>query len=249
MIYKLTQAQIDEILDLHQKWLDRDPAGKRANFSYMDLSGVDFSDRNLTRSNLSNANLECANLTGANMNGANLKFANLIGANFTGANLTSTNLKRANLISANLYCAILFEANLECANLTGANLNGANLKFANLTDANITGANLESIKEDFFTRLALAKNEVAGLYDYLLRGKIDGSCYEGECACFVGTIANIRHENYKNISNGLKPDSNSATEKFFLAIRAGDTPQNNPVAKIIAEWINEFMTQNNIVVN
>jgi hypothetical protein len=30
-------------------------------------------------------------------------------------------------------------------------------------------------------------------------------------------------------------------ERWFLAIKSGDTPETNPVAKITLEWIDEFL--------
>jgi hypothetical protein len=109
--------QLKEIFELHQKWLNDEAGGIRANLT----------DANLTGANLTRANLIDANLTGANLTGANLTGANLTGANLTGANLTD---------------AYLTYANLTDTNLTGANLTGANLTRANLIDANLIDANL-----------------------------------------------------------------------------------------------------------
>ncbi|HVW99019.1 MAG TPA: pentapeptide repeat-containing protein, partial [Candidatus Babeliaceae bacterium] len=121
-----------------------------------------------------------------------------------------------------------------------------NLSRADLSRANLSGANLSEIKEDFFKRLLIAKAEVVGLYDYLIRGKIDGYFYAGECACFVGSIAKIRKEGVDELSIDLKPDSSSLTERWFLGINEGDTPQSNQVSAITAEWIREFAKEHSI---
>jgi hypothetical protein len=191
-----------------------------------------------------------ANLTGANLYEANLYGANLYGADLTGANLTRANLYEANLYEANLYGADLTGANLTRANLTGANLTGANLYEANLTGANLyeanltganlTGANLDRIKYDFFGRMLMQKHEIPTLRENIISGNIDGSCYEGKCACFVGTIANAKHENYQFLN--LKPDANSTTERWFLAFKPGLTPENNQITKITLQWVDEFLT-------
>ena len=52
----MDQKLLKDILDKHQKWLNKEKGGERANLS-------------------------CANLSGANLSGANLRGANLIGAN------------------------------------------------------------------------------------------------------------------------------------------------------------------------
>jgi hypothetical protein len=124
--------QLKEILELHQKWLNDEDGGIRANLI----------DANLSDANLTGANLIDANLTGANLTYANLIDANLTRANLIGANLTDAYLYRANLTRANLTRANLTDANLTGANLTGAYLTGAYLYRAKLIDVNLTYANL-----------------------------------------------------------------------------------------------------------
>lgn len=120
---------------------------------------------------------------------------------------------------------------------------------ADLRSADLRSADLILIKEDFFKRLALAKHEVAGLYDYLIRGKVEGSSYQAECACFVGTIAKVAKENYAHLSSGLLADSNSPTEIWFTGISKGDTPESNPISKITCEWVLEFCKEQNILLS
>ena len=182
--------------------------------------------------------IEMAVKQGANLEGANLRGADLIGADLRGADLEGAYLRGAYLRGAYL----------EGADLRGADLIGADLRGADLRGADLRDADLRDIKSDFFGRLTAAKQEVQGLYDYLIRGKINGSCYEGICACFCGTIANLRKENYENLSIDLKPDSDSPTEKWFLSIHEGDTEVSNQVVKITAEWMREFMQANDIAI-
>jgi hypothetical protein len=91
--------------------------------------------------------------------------------------------------------------------------------------------------------LRAAPSEVAGLLQMLAEGRINGSCYEGECACLVGTIANLQHVHYDSIP-GITPRPSRPIERFFYAIQPGHTPQNHPVARIVAEWIDEFIASN-----
>jgi hypothetical protein len=108
---------------------------------------------------------------------------------------------------------------------------------ANLAGANLTCADLEDAKDDLFKILDSAPNEVAGLLAALRSGRVDGSTYHGECACLVGTIANVRGVDVDTLEqNSLRP-----AERWFLAIRKGDTPETNAVAKITAEWIDEWI--------
>ena len=71
-------------------------------------------------------------------------------------------------------------------------------------------------------------------------GKIDGSTYEGDCACLVGTLANVRQCKYEAIPS-LTPNSSRLAERFFLAIKPGDTPEKSQAAKLALEWIDRWL--------
>ncbi|MGC4033635.1 MAG: pentapeptide repeat-containing protein [Tepidisphaeraceae bacterium] len=202
--------------------------------------GANLSDANLGGANLSGANLRGANLSGANLRGANLSGANLSGANLRGANLRGANLSGANLSGANLRGANLSGANLGGANLSGANLRGANLGGANLSGADLSGANLSVIRDDLWAVLSAAPREVEGLRAAIVEGRIDGSTYTGECACLVGTIANVRHENYEELG-ALKPNGSRPIERFFLSINKGDTPETSQFSKLALQWTDEWL--------
>jgi uncharacterized protein YjbI with pentapeptide repeats len=178
-------------------------------------------------------------LTRANLTGANLALANLTDADLTDANLTRADLTDANLTRANLTRANLALADLTDADLTDANLTGANLALADLTRANLTRAFLNAIKRDFYKILRYATAEISGLRAALMEGKIDGVTYEGECACLVGTIANTRKCAYGAMP-GILPNGGRPAERWFLAIRPGITPENNAVAALTLQWIDEF---------
>jgi hypothetical protein len=222
----MDQQQLKNVLDLHRKWVIGEEGGKRANLRGADLYGAD---------------LRGADLYGADLYGADLYGADLYGADLYGADLRGANLGGANLRGADLYGADLGGANLRGADLYGADLYGADLYGADLRGADLRGANLGEIKEDFFKVLEAASHEVLGLYDALMRGLVDGSHYEGDCACLVGTIANVRHEKYDKLSIPLKPDADRPSERWFLAIGKGDIPQSNPVSAVTAEWMREWM--------
>ena len=113
----MTREELKNICDLHVKWLNDEPDGKRANLRGVNLRGV-----NLRDADLSGANLSGAILRDANLYGANLRDADLSGANLSGANLRDADLSGANLSGANLCGAILRDANLRDANLRDADL-------------------------------------------------------------------------------------------------------------------------------
>ena len=100
---KLTQEQINKILEGHKHWLNEDCEGWEtmiADFSSCDLRYANLCDANLSGANLSYANLRYADLSGANLSYASLRYADLSGANLRDANLSGANLSYANLRDA-----------------------------------------------------------------------------------------------------------------------------------------------------
>jgi hypothetical protein len=209
-----------------------------------DLSGANLSRANLSRANLSGANLSRANLSRADLSGADLSEADLSRADLSGADLSEADLSEADLSGANLSRANLSRANLSRANLSRANLSRANLSRANLSRADLSGANLSwadlsSIKLDVWDVLLRAPNEIGGLLAALREGRVNGNVYEGDCACLVGTIANVAHKSYLSL-DFIKPNGARPAERWFLAINKGDTPETSAVCKVTVDWIEEF---------
>ena len=83
-----------KIINNHQKWLNNDEDGIRA-----DLSGANLSDANLSDANLGGAYLRGANLTDADLTDADLTDANLGGAYLTDADLRGADLRGADLMN------------------------------------------------------------------------------------------------------------------------------------------------------
>ena len=138
--------------------------------------------------------------------------------------------------------AVLSDADLSGADLRGAALSDAALRDADLRGAVLRGAALRSFKADFFLNLLRARNEVPYLIAALKEGRVDGSQYEGECACLVGTLANARGASYAE----MFPDhySGNPAEQWFLMIKKGDKPGDDTgggfAAQKALEWAEEF---------
>jgi hypothetical protein len=94
--------ELNEILRLHQLWLNAEPGGRRANLYGKNLSQADLSGENLQSANLNWATLIGADLRYADLRGANLTAADLYGADLTGARLRWANLFRVRLYGAKL---------------------------------------------------------------------------------------------------------------------------------------------------
>jgi hypothetical protein len=83
----MTQAELNQVLELHRLWLNADPNGVKA-----DLRGADLRGANLRGANLSCSDLSCANLSDADLRGADLGGADLRGTDLRCANLSGTNV-------------------------------------------------------------------------------------------------------------------------------------------------------------
>ena len=174
-----------------------------------------------------------ANLSDAYLTGAYLSDAYLTGAYLSGADLSGANLSDAYLTGAYLSGAYLSRANLSGANLSRANLSGTDL-----SDADLSRANLSDAKSDLFAVLDTAPAEVAGLLLALEEGRVNGSTYTGTCSCLVGTLATVRHVTPNKMECGM--NSGRPAERWFLAIRPGDTAEKSQVTRITIEWVKEW---------
>ena len=135
-------------------------------------------------------------------------------------------------------------ADLSYANLRSANLSSANLRSADLRYADLSYANLRSFKSDLWMTLTQNRHEVPALIAALRDGRVDGSTYEGECACLVGTIANAKSVNY----DVLDHSASNPAEQWFAMIRKGDKPEQDSAggfaSKMALEWSLEWLALN-----
>ena len=147
--------------------------------------------------------------------------------------------------------AIKNSADLTDTDLIGANLRDTDLIDANLTGTDLTGAdlrdtNLRSFKSCLWMTLTENPREAAGVAKALKEGRVNGSTYSGDCACLVGTIANIRGVEL----DALKPNSRNPSEKWFMMISEGDKPKDDTgggyAAKIALEWVEEWLALNEV---
>jgi len=214
---------------------------RAADLSAANLSAANLRAANLRAADLSAANLRAADLSAADLSAANLSDADLSAADLSAANLSAADLSAADLSAANLSDANLRDADLSAANLRDADLRAADLSAANLSDADLSAADLSAAKEDFLRVLDSAPNEVAALRQAHMEGRIDGTCYEGDCCCLKGTLE-------KAGSPRLPHAALSPAEMFYYPIRPGyvpsehdNAPWQSRLSAIAVGWIDEWL--------
>ncbi len=127
--------------------------------------------------------------------------------------------------------------------LTGADLTRAVLTGADLTGADLTGADLTPIRNDLIVAILPCPDEIPFLRNALVGGKVDGSTYQGECACLAGTMAHACRMDFEAFRDSRRMEINASSprERWFLAIRPGHTPENHAISRITLGWIDEAL--------
>lgn len=137
---KLTQEEIDDILNKHQDWIDRKDTGERADFSNCYLKNVNFNY----------ANLEGAIFNGAFLHNATFEEGALIDTSFDGAYLQGAKFFKTEVSDASFENAILRNADMRYAYMpdcyfTNADLNGADLSGADFSGSCFNCASLDNV--------------------------------------------------------------------------------------------------------
>jgi len=135
-------------------------------------------------------------------------------------------------------------ADLSGAKLRRAKLSGADLCDTDLSGADLSGAKLRRAKEDFLREVLKMPGELEFLRDAIRNGKINGSVYEGECACLAGTLSKATGKSWSIFKDDspIAIDASSPRERFFMGIAEGDTPETNPISAIALEWTNKAIS-------
>jgi uncharacterized protein YjbI with pentapeptide repeats len=202
-------------------------------------TGADLSDTDLSGAKLSDTDLSGADLSGAKLSGAKLNYTDLSDTDLSGADL-----RRAKLNYAKLSGAKLSDTDLSDTDLSGADLSGAKLSGAKLSDTDLSDTDLRRAKEDFLREVLKMPGELEFLRDAIRNGKINGSVYEGECACLAGTLSKATGKSWSIFKDDspIAIDASSPRERFFMGIAEGDTPETNPISAIALEWTNKAIS-------
>lgn len=160
---KITQEELDKMLDAHELWL-KDPIKYyvpefRAVLEYCDLSGLSFYERNLERvsfkgsyikgarfircrmSNVSFSNVTClySRFVWSDMSGATLEDSNIRETYFIQVNLSLSSLRNSVLLGVRFR-----QCDLSDSDLRYSDLRGAELPYTDLRDTDLSNIKLDS---------------------------------------------------------------------------------------------------------
>ncbi len=113
----ITQQELDNILVIHQKWLDGgEKDHERADLSHVDLRGLDLRSARLRKAIIRKSNLSGVDLHEMDLSAANLSHTEFTGCNLRGAILRDADLREPN--SKTLNCAMRTYAERHCTRST-----------------------------------------------------------------------------------------------------------------------------------
>ena len=91
----MNRENLNNVLELHKKWLNGEKDGEHANLRGANLQGTNLRGADLREADLRGAHLQYKNLQGADLRGADLQRTHLQGAHLQGANLRGADLRGA----------------------------------------------------------------------------------------------------------------------------------------------------------
>ncbi len=161
ILERMTQGQLDAMVELHARFLEGRLGGRRATLKAVDLKGLsllgkDMRQADFTGCDMRGMDLGKANFSESRLYACDLSDSNLANANFSRSDLRGTRIENANLTDANLDKADLRvggfaqqgrydtgeSVSFRGANLSGARLVGSMANAADFSDAIMTGVNI-----------------------------------------------------------------------------------------------------------
>lgn len=129
---------------------------------------------------------------------------------------------------------------------------GADLRGANLEGAYLRGSQKEQIPKvwmnacsrDMLFVFEHLKNELPYLREKLIKGQVDGTQYEGECACLIGSLGRGQMDCINKVASAIpyyEIGLHNPGEQWFWNIHKGDTPENSFFAKHVLKLIDSIM--------
>lgn len=180
---------------------------------------------NLANANLRNCDFICRNLSGAKLQGADLRDCKFHMALLTGANLQNSNCEWASFDFADCRETRFDGARFTSVRFAGANLAGSSFGFCNF--GHVCNDFLDLLQPWYQASQRL-------LFDLL-----DAGQFEGLAPCFNqhGRLTTVMGVKQPTKLPHMPPTEDRLSEVFATGIGLGDTPANNPLCRLLCEWL------------
>ena len=205
----------------------------QSEFNRSEFNGSEFNQSEFNRSKFNDSNFNQSEFNGSEFNGSEFNRSKFNQSKFNQSEFNQSEFNRSEFNRSKFNQSKFNQSNFNQSEFNDSELD--DITFNSLKNLITT----ERTKIDFFGRMLILKNEVKYLKEKLISGEIDGTSYDGYCACFIGTCANNKKIKYNEIT-GIKLDAYSPTEIWFFQIKKGDNPENSKFAKLTLDWIEEF---------
>ena len=198
------------------------------------FDGSNFDGSNFARSSFDGSSFVRSSFVGSNFDGSRFVRSRFVVSSFVGSSFVGSSFVRSRLHGSNFDGSRFVRSSFDGSIFVRSRFVGSRFVRSRFVDE-------DAAKADFMAIMAWSEPEIPALIAALENGRVNGSAYTGECACLVGTIANARGVNVKN----LEKDSSRPAERWFMMISKGDKPgDQSPGAYAAAravEWANEYL--------
>lgn len=219
-----------------------------ANFRTYVLEWTNFKWANLRSADFRNSILEWVSFIWADLRWVKFFWAKLKLVNFKWADLRWADFEWADFRWVSFEWADLGWVDFRCSNLEWVNFKWAGLRWVNFEWANLEwvfgiedSERANQCRQNIIYILLNLKSEVKWLRKKILKWKINGSQYEWECCCLIGSLWN---DNACNIIPYYTKWLHNLWEQLFYQIKEWDTPKNNIFSKIALECCDYVLSIN-----
>ena len=160
---------------------------------------------------------------GSRFDGSRFDGSHFVGSHFVRSSFIGSRFDGSRFIGSHFDGSRFVRSSFIGSHFVGSHFDGSRFVGSHFDGSRFDGSRFDGegdAKQDFLSIISDARDEIAGLIAALRDGRINGSVYSGDCACLVGTIANLRGVDVRT----LHCDSSRPAEKWFLMISEGDKP-------------------------
>ena len=185
----------------------------------LNLNGADFTGWKCPEG----SRFVCSRFDGSSFDGSRFDGSSFDGSRFVGSSFVGSSFVGSSFDGSRFVGSSFDGSSFVGSSFVGSSFDGSRFVGSSFDGSSFVGSSFDGegdAKQDFLSIISDARDEIAGLIAALRDGRINGSVYSGDCACLVGTIANLRGVDVRT----LHCDSSRPAEKWFLMISEGDRP-------------------------